>query len=243
MNFPSPHESSHGLKMFHPAPSIDSETGLRVQCQDEDISPESTEFSIYLMQNLRVGDSNCLTCFDSGASAHLVDGQLARNEELQLISNKTTTLGLIRGGSIMTEYGDFQFNLGPGEDGKYHEITAMGMESGKAGFGEYNLKDIAQEFKGTASPAEMDYILPEMVSGTKVHLLLGIKNTQIQPVLIKVLPTGVRVYLSPFEDVWGSRIIFAGPSKIFTQENKDQQRGSNYAVCFRSMGTQKQMNM
>ena len=28
MNFPSPHESSHGLKMFPPAPSIDSKTGL-----------------------------------------------------------------------------------------------------------------------------------------------------------------------------------------------------------------------
>ena len=34
-------------------------------------------------------------------------------------------------------------NLRPGEDGKYHEITAMGMESVTAGFGEYKLKDIA----------------------------------------------------------------------------------------------------
>ena len=142
LNFPSPHDSTHGLKIFPPAPSIDSETGLRVQCQDEDISPESTERSIYLMQNLRVRDSNCLTFFDFGANAHLIDGQL--------ISNKTTELVVIGGGSIMTEYGGFRFNLGPGEN-KYHEITAMGMESVTAGFGEYNLKDIAQELKPTAS--------------------------------------------------------------------------------------------
>ena len=30
--------------------------------------------------------------------------------------------------------------------------------------------------------------------------------------------------------MWGFRIIIAGPSKIFTQANKDQQRESNHAV-------------
>ena len=35
-------ESSHGLKVFPTAPSIDFETGLWVQCVDEDISLESS---------------------------------------------------------------------------------------------------------------------------------------------------------------------------------------------------------
>ena len=51
-------KSSHGFEVFPPAPSIDSETGLQVQCEDANISPESMESSIYLMQNLRIGDSN-----------------------------------------------------------------------------------------------------------------------------------------------------------------------------------------
>ena len=85
------------------------------------------------MQNLRVGDSNCLTFFDSEANAHLIDGQLARREELQLISSKPIALEVIGGGSIRTEYGSFWFNLGPGEDGKYHEITAVGMKNVTAG--------------------------------------------------------------------------------------------------------------
>ena len=71
---------------------------------------------------------------------------------------------------------------------------------------------------------EKSYILPKTVGGTKVHLLLGVKNTRTQPVLIKVLPSGVGEYLSPFKDVCGSRTIFAGQSKVFTQANKDQQR-------------------
>ena len=79
------------------------------------------------MQNLKVSDSNCLTFFDSGANAHLIDGELASHEELQLISSKSTALGVIGGGSIMTKYGSFHFNLGPGEDGKYHKIKEWRM--------------------------------------------------------------------------------------------------------------------
>ena len=116
----------------------------------------------------------------------------------------------------MTEYGNFRFNLGPGEDKKYHKITAVGMRNVTAGFGKYNLEEIGQEFRVTVNPTEMDYILPETVGGTKVHLLLVIKNTRIQPVLIRVLPSGVGVYASLFKDVWDSRIIFAGPNKVFT---------------------------
>ena len=73
-------DSSHGMKMFPPAPAIDSETGHPVLGEEEDICSECSESSIYLMQNLRVGDSNCLTFFDSGANTHLIDGQLARQE-------------------------------------------------------------------------------------------------------------------------------------------------------------------
>ena len=38
------------------------------------------------------------------------------------------------------------------------------------------------------------------------------------------------MYLSPFKDVWGSRIIFAGPHKVFTKINQEQLRASNLAV-------------
>ena len=138
-------ESIHAMKEFPQAPVIDSETGYKVMCEDEEICTESAESSIYLMQNLRVGDSNCLTFFDSGANAHLIDGRMARQEDLQLVFSKSVALGIIGGGSIKTEYGSFRFNLGPGEDGKYHEITAIGMDSVTAGFGKYDLKEVIKE--------------------------------------------------------------------------------------------------
>ena len=72
--------------------------------------------------------------------------------------------------------------------------------------------------------------MPKTVGGSKVHLLLDIKNTKIQPVLIKVLPSGVGVYLSPFKDVDGSRIIYAGLSKCFTRIDDEQNLDSNFAI-------------
>ena len=105
-------DSSHGMKIFPPA--IDSKTGHLVLCEEKYICPESSESSIYLMQNLRVGGSNCLTFFDSLANAYLIDGHLARQDELQFISSKFIALGVIGGGSIKTKYGSFWFNLGPG---------------------------------------------------------------------------------------------------------------------------------
>ena len=116
----------------------------------------------------------------------------------------------------MKEHGHFRFNLEPGEDKNYHKITAVGMRNVTTGLGKYELEEIGQEFRSSANSTEMSYILPKTVGGSKVHLLLEVNNTRIQTVLIRVLSFGVGVYLSPFKDVWGSRIIFAGPSKVFT---------------------------
>ena len=156
--------------------------GVQVSCQDKNLCSESSENSIYLIQNLRIGNSDCLTFYDSGANAHLIDRQLAEKEKLQLISSNSTALGVIGGGSVVTEYGNFRFNFGPGEDRMYHEITAVGMRNVMAGFGKYELEEIGQEFKSTANSTEKNYILPRTVGGTKVHLL------------IRVLPSGVGVY-------------------------------------------------
>ena len=79
----------------------------------------------------------------------------------------------------------------------------------------------------SATELEKEYILHKTVGGTRVHLLSGVNNTRIQPVLIQVLPSGVAIYSSPFKDVGGSQIICACPSKFFTQANKDQQRESS----------------
>ena len=63
-----------------PAPTFDSETGVRISNEKQKMHPKSPDHSIYLMQRLRIGNSECLTFFDSGAYAHLIDGKFKNGE-------------------------------------------------------------------------------------------------------------------------------------------------------------------
>ena len=89
------------------------------------------------------------------------------------------------------------------------------MNKVTSGFREYDLEEVIKEYTEFSQGEELEQALPKTVGGTKVHLLLGIKNTRLQPTLLKVLPSGVGVYQSPFKDVWGSRIMFADLTKFF----------------------------
>ena len=89
-----------------------------------------------------------------------------------------------------------------------------------------------KEYRDQAGLEERNIILPERVGGSKVQLLLGIKNTKLDPVLVKILPSGVAVYRSPFKDVYGSRMIFAGPHKSLTKDDKGMRVEMSNAVFF-----------
>jgi len=215
-----------------PAPSIDSETGKNVSVPESDIVLEIAEHSCYLMQTVRIGNSDALIFFDRGANIHIVDGTLAEREGLQRVSSNPTSLTVVGGNKVRSKHGTYRFNLGPGEKGEFHEIVCVGMDDVTAGFGSYDLSDICSEFREQAEDYEKDILLPGRVGGSKVHLLLGIKNTNLDPLLLKRLPSGVAVYLSPFKDVYGSRIIFAGPHKSFTEANKGIKNPMSNAVFF-----------
>ena len=198
-----------------PAPSIDSETGEIIMVSSESIIPEILEHSCYLMQTIKIGESEVLVFFDRGANIHIIDGSLAEKEGLQRVSSNPTSLTVVGGNRVKSNHGTFRFNLGPGDKGEFHEVVCVGMNDVTAGFDSYDLPEIAEEYKNQAEGAEKDIVLPERVGGSRVHLLLGIKNTNLDPVLVKVLPSGIAVYLSPFKDIYGSRMIFAGPHKSF----------------------------
>ena len=94
------------------------------------------------------------------------------------------------------------------------------MDSVTSKFNKYDLSDICSEYISLSDPNHPVPPLPKYVGGSKVHLLLGIKNTNLDPVWIKTLPSGGAVYQSVFKDIWGSDLIFAGPHKSFTNGNK-----------------------
>ena len=50
--------------------------------------------------------------------------------------------------------------------------------------------------------------------------------------MIKILESGIAVYLSPFKDVYGSHLIFAGPHKSFTKSDDGSRNEMSNAVFF-----------
>ena len=176
-----------------PAPSIDSEFVESAKIPSESIVPKFLEHSCYLMQTIKIGNSEVLVFFDRGANIHIIDGSLAEKEGLQRVSSNPTCLTVVGGNRVKSNHGTFRFNLGPGDNGEFHEVVCVGMSDVTAGFGSYDLSEIAEEYRNQAEGEKKNVVLPERVGGSRVHLLLGIKNTNLDPVLVKILPSGVAV--------------------------------------------------
>ena len=110
-------------------PTFDSELEIEIDTATITVIPEIPEHSFYLMQWLRIGGTNHLIFFDRGAKAHLVQGKMTVAAGFQITSSRPTSLTVVGGGNLKTEYGSYQFNLGPEAGGEYHELWCVGMDS------------------------------------------------------------------------------------------------------------------
>jgi len=92
------------------------------------------------------------------------------------------------------------------------------------------LEEICKEYRKSCNEGDSIEQLPPYIGGSPVHLLIGIKNTRLSPVLVKVLDSGIGVYRSPFTDIFGSNIIFGGPHEVFTKGNGDNTDILSHAI-------------
>ena len=95
---------------------------------DSDLVYEINEDSISVMQTLCIQGSPVLTMYDSGANQHLIKGSFAEEAKIKVVKAKASTIGVVSGHKISTEYGNYKMFLGPTEKGKYHEIIASGIQ-------------------------------------------------------------------------------------------------------------------
>ena len=70
-------------------------------------------------------------------------------------------------------------------------MNCIAMESVTTRFKEYDLKEIAEEYRAACGPGSEDILLPPRIGGSKVHLLTRIKNVKLTPVLEKILDSGL----------------------------------------------------
>ena len=81
-----------------------------------------------------------------------------------------TSLTVVGGGSVKTEYGSYWFNIEPRAGGEYHEISCVGMDSVTSKFNKYDLSEICSEYVSQADPS-----LPKYVGVLKYTYYLELK--------------------------------------------------------------------
>lgn len=227
-----------------PIPVIDTQTGKDIHdsIQDGDVIKEVPESSIFVMQSLNIRGKEFLTFYDRGASQHLINGRMAEEVGIKVLTDRPSSLSVVGGGSISTEYGLYRMALGKTEEGKVHDLICQGMTSITTDFPKYDLTKINKELRECGNKAlQPKEKLPLEVGGTEVHLLIGIKDTALEPKLLFTLDSGIGVYRSKLKDKFGSTICYGGPHKIFTEIHK-QSRGKTHFMAFMASFTKSYTN-
>jgi hypothetical protein len=199
-------------------PVIDTHTGERDFSGEYLLEPEPENDSFFLMQNIRIGASDCLILFDRGSNVNLISGPLAEQEGLQIISDKPSTIKIVGGEGISTQYGSYKLVLGSRETG-YHSLVCHGMPQVTTEFNRYPLQVINEELRNTTNLIDPCDPLPPAVGGGPVKLLIGIKNVDLDPKFLTKLESGIGVYRSPFMDRYGSTICYGGSHPVFSETN------------------------
>ena len=212
-------------------PTINTQTGKTISVKKHDIIKESEEDSHFIMQVLNMRGKDCLTFFDTGANNNLIDGELAEEINLKVVDSTPSTLGIVGGGRLSTRYGSYKVHIGPTPEEKYQELLCQGIFQVTSTFNHYDLTNVNNEVrKSKQLPAKEP--LPNYIGGSKVHLLIGIKNPNVIPKLLFTLDSGIGVYQSVFPDKFGSRICYGGPHNVFTLINNKANGNVNHFSTF-----------
>ena len=199
-------------------PAFDTQTGEEVDKPAQG-DPGRFDDALFLLQWITIGSAECLVLFDRGSNCNLIDGKLAEEQGLQLVSEAQVTIKVAGGEDIPTQHGTYRVTLGSKETGQYHTLECLGMNGITAAFSRHNLKDINDEARQVLNiPSTQS--LPPFVGGAKASLLIGIKDVNLDPVRIGTLESGVAIYRSPFTDKFGSDICYGGGHTMFANQNK-----------------------
>ena len=197
----------------------------------------SKEQPFFVMQRLNIGGVEVLTFYDSGANIHLVEGSIAEEIGFTVLDDKCVSIGVVGGGQVWTEYGQYACILGPDANSLYHQIECQGLERITTFVPEVDLRPLAAEAAPTFyNGNQLSY--PKMVGGDRVKLLLGIRSTALSPRLHYSLPNGLGVYVSALLDVNGSNICFGGPHEVFSKGYADAGMSAGHVqVLFTQVAT------
>jgi hypothetical protein len=176
-----------------------------------------SERACYVMQHLNIAGQRVLAFYDSGANSNIVEYDLARDAGFHQIGFEAVSFKVAGGGSVRSSCGQFSAILGPDVNGNTHDVECQAVDQITGTFPTFRLDDIITEARATIGA---HHVFPQEIGGAPVKLLIGIRSTQLAPVLKFTLPSGLCVYESKFCDVYGATLCFGGPHEVFTRGYK-----------------------
>ena len=178
------------------------------------ISQDSKDKALYPMQLLNLGGQQVLVLYDSGAMGEAIQGDIAERLELTIVDSRPQSFRVAGGGIVSSNNPLYETTLGPDVLGNFHTFPLLGMDKISEKIPLVNLEEMGKEFKRSqvSSPLSKED-LPASIGGSEIQLIIGIRRSSLFPTRIMVLESGLQIWRSQLQDVFGSTLIFAGPHK------------------------------
>jgi len=213
-----PRRKSHSspFDKHQPVPAFDTHDGALV-AQPFPLTQETSQDSVYIFQDIRIGSRDTLVFYDSGATGNLVVGKVAEELGFKVLTSENQMISSVANRTFWTEYGVYTAILGDRQSG-FYQLTFQGISEITNEFPRYDWAIVNQEVKLLGKLNASD-VLPPSIGGRPVDILIGIHSCELIPRLLFTLPSSIAVFRCPFLDCSGSSIAYGGSHSVITQVN------------------------
>lgn len=215
---PSGTSKSSPVDPSKPTPVFDTMSGATVS-GPKSVRNESLEDTVYIFQLVRIGGHTGLVFYDSGATGNLVRGEFAEAAGFKVLDERNQMVGALGSTSMWTKYGIYSAILGDEVSGNYHRLLFQGIDQITSEFPRYDLAPLVAEVQASGQ-LNANTPFPRFVGGRATDILIGLKNSELQPRLLFTLPSGLGVYQCYLRDCWGSTLAFGGPHSLISAANR-----------------------
>lgn len=213
-----PRSKSSKFNPNAPIPVFDTHSGDKID-NPSHIVPDVEGETVYIFQSLMLGSSEVLVFYDSGASGHLVKGVVAEQSGFKVMDPSNQRVGCLGSHSLWTGYGVYKAALGSDTQGEFFELNVQGIQEITSVFPRYTWDSVNKECLSLGK-LDASQKLPFEVGGRSVDILIGLKNSDLQPKFLFSLPSGLGLYQCPFMDRWGSNLAYGGSSEVISSIHK-----------------------
>ena len=193
---------------------------------DADIIPDPDGPGIFMMQRIVAPNGKIIhVFFDSGCGTAAMTKQAAEAFNSINVRPGPTLMQLAGGQIYNNEYGDDCIYVDV-KDNKRATVIGVVMPKLTAPFPEFELTSVFQEFEAISSGKDLPSV-PDVIGGSDMDVIIGIKYSYLFPQLVLSLPGGLSLYSSPLKGADGHQGVLGGPHTAWQQaENATNHLGA-----------------